>query len=195
MVGAEVDRLGPHHDLDRLGERVQEPSEAGHQRLLLGRGAQAKVTALARQISARPSPPRSTIPSPETPPTGRRSGAGAGPARSARKVKAERGCRRGRARVGGELRWWRQAATSQRSAGTPSNRPSAKSRGRRGDGDGNGAERGDRHHVPGGGIADPQDDGGDGQDGELAGGEPGQELVGPLDVSRYADAALVPSRP
>ena len=38
--GGEVDRLGPDQDLDRLRQRVQEPGEAGHHGLLLGRGAQ-----------------------------------------------------------------------------------------------------------------------------------------------------------
>ena len=47
--------------------------------------------------------------------------------------------------------------------------------------------------VAGGGVAGPQDDRGDGQDGELAGGEAGQQLVGPLDVGRDAHPGPVTS--
>ena len=48
------------------------------------------------------------------------------------------------------------------------------------------------HDVAGGGVAGPQDDGGDSQDGELAGGQAGQQLVGSLDVGGDAHPARGP---
>ena len=150
-----------------------------------------KVTALARQIMASPSAPRSTIPSPLTPANGRRSMPGAGSRLSAKEG------RRGWHAVGGGHEAVRGPVVAPREAHPPVGRdafePSeGQHRGRSPDRERDDGKRHGGHHMAGGRVAGPQDHGGDAEDGELAGGQAGQQLVGPLDVGGDAHPAPIP---
>ena len=89
-------------------------------------------------------------------------------------------------------RWWRQAARTHRSAATPSKLPSASRMDSSTEGDGDHAEDGRRHDVAGGAVAGPQDDPGHSQDGELAGGQVGEQPVLALDIGGDAHPTPVP---
>ena len=187
----EVDRLGPHQDLDGLGERVEQAGEAGHQRFLLGRGAQAEGDRAGpaddgQPVGAEVDDPVGADPGEREAQRRRATGRRSRP-RNAGAAGTPSGA--GTSRCG--ARWWRQAAATHRSAATPSNRPRASMAATAPTGTATTPYDGGGHDVAGGGVAGPQGDGGDSQDGELAGGQAGEQLVGPLDVGGDAHPAPV----
>ena len=65
-------------------------------------------------------------------------------------------------------------------------------RGRSPDGERDDGKRHGGHQMAGGRVPGPQNHGGDAEDGELAGGQAGQQLVGSLDIGGDAHPAPIP---
>ena len=177
----ELDRLSPHEDLDRLGERVQEAGEASDEGLLLGRRAQGKGD------RAGTADDRGTLGAEVDQPVRRDAGQrqAEGRGRCAGLLAEERRDR------GHPLRCWDQATGAAQVAPgrqeDPVDREPIRSahgeeRRRAGDWDGHGGERHQRDEAPRGEVGGPEQCPGRGKDGELAGGEAGHYAVGLFDL-------------
>ena len=188
--GREVDRLGPYEELGGLVEPVEPAGEAGHQRLLLGRGAQAEGD------RAGPTDHRLPVGAEIDDPVAADPGA-----RQAQRHRLWSGVggeerRRGRDVLGGRHQAVRGAMVAPGRGHPPVGsypfEPAERQHGgNRSDRQGERAVGGGRHKVAGGRISGPQRHRGDTEDGKLAGGQPGQQLVRPLEIGGDTDASAV----
>ena len=182
--GGQVGPPGPDQDLHRAGERVQPPAVGGGEGVLLGGAAQREVDrADTAATAAAPALPRPITPSGAMCRHSGASTAGGGGWRAGRGGPGGRG---GDALGGGDQAA-RGAPLPPGGQQEPVQRqavPLADDQGDGGQADRGGerGERGQRHHVPGGLEARPDDHRGDRGDGDLAGGQPGEDLVRALDV-------------
>ena len=176
---------GPDHHLHRAGQGVQPPAVGGGQGVLLGRAAQREVHRRHRRhgggaAAAEPDHPVGADVLPQRCQRcrgrGRRAGRG-GPGRGSRDA------------LGGGDQSARRAGLPPRGGQQPVQRqavPLADDQGGRGQRDRGREhrERGQRQDVPGGLEGGPHDHGRGRGDGHLPGGQPGQDLVRPVDVRR-----------
>ena len=182
--GGQVGPPGPDHHLDRAGERVQPPAVGGGQGVLLGGAAQREVHRRHRRHGRGAAGAEADHPVRGDVPPQRRQRR-----RQRRGRRAGRGGpgRRRRDALGGGDQAARGAGLPPRGGQQPVQAqpvPLADHQGGGGQRDRGGQrrERRQRHDVAGGLERRPDDHGRHRGDGHLPGGQPGQDLVGHLDV-------------
>ena len=190
--GGEIGGLGPDEDLDGLGERVEKAREARHEGLLLGEGAKGERHRSSPTHQGQTINPE--VDDPVRPDAHQREsqrrwqGAGG----------AGKGGRGGHP-VGGGHEPVRGTVMAPGGPHPPVGGDTFEAAQRQQDGEsteGNGdhGEDGRGHDVARGAVAGPQDHPGHSQDGELMGGQVGEQPVLALDIGGNAHPTPVPGR-